>query len=96
MYGPMRPPPPPEPSIDDLIEDSDDGEELIDYKMDEPELRYRRACEADVDKQFFMRAWCMTWAGVAAVSNLLEIESQNLPSSHCYQGPCAAFKRSIS
>ena len=45
-----------------MIEDSDDGEEIIEYKPDEPELRYKRECDAEVNYQHFMRAWCMTWA----------------------------------
>lgn len=48
--------------VEELLEDSDDGEELIEYRANEPELRYRRDCEADVEKQLYLRAWCMTWA----------------------------------
>ncbi|XP_052792029.1 speckle targeted PIP5K1A-regulated poly(A) polymerase-like [Mya arenaria] len=51
-----------EMEVNRLLDDSDDGEELIEYKKDEPELRYKRPCDSEVDKQFFMRAWCMTWA----------------------------------
>ena len=50
-------------SIDDLIEDdSDDGEELINYKPEEPALRYKEDSTSEVSFQYFMRAWCMTWA----------------------------------
>jgi len=62
---------PPEPSIDDMIEDSDDGEEILKYTSKEPELRYRRdTAGAEISYQHFFRAWCMTWARRKKVSSL--------------------------
>ncbi|KAL4222247.1 Speckle targeted PIP5K1A-regulated poly(A) polymerase [Mactra antiquata] len=60
-----------EEQVEALVEDSDDGEEIIEYKPDEPELRYKRLSEAAVDHQYFMRAWCMTWARRKKVKNYL-------------------------
>ncbi|XP_060558381.1 speckle targeted PIP5K1A-regulated poly(A) polymerase-like [Ruditapes philippinarum] len=70
-------------NLDDMIEDSDDGEEIIEYKPDEPELRYKRDCDAEVDYQHYMRAWCMTWARRKKAKNYLVNEEgrteENIP-----------------
>ncbi|XP_053373907.1 speckle targeted PIP5K1A-regulated poly(A) polymerase-like isoform X2 [Mercenaria mercenaria] len=70
-------------NLDDMIEDSDDGEEIIEYKPDEPELRYKRECEAEVNLQHYMRAWCMTWARRKKAKNYLVNEEgrteENIP-----------------
>ena len=59
-------------SIEDFLEeDSDDGEELLNYKPEEPALRYREDFDSEVSCQYFMRAWCMTWARRKKVKLLL-------------------------
>ena len=48
--------------IDHYVSSDDDDEEIIEYKPDIPEIKYKLPATSELNYQAFMRAWCMTWA----------------------------------